>query len=241
LDPSPAGGGIADIRLTFENDISGEGPVILDGRYDLSVPLRSVPAYQRKDVILGRIVDSLNQEGTTESDWNLSQLARAANTSRVTLYQYFGDLEGLRNAVRARLVGEIDTIVETLDSVPAEDQRRLAVSTWMGWIDDHRELAIRALWLDQAAPAFAMFAARNRELLVQQVSEIFLGVENPSRSLVRQLEVYLGAAEHTLRLWLLDGRMERHEVEEAFSRILRDVVRMGEERDDVPKPLPGGR
>ena len=113
--------------------------------------------------------------------------------------------------------------------------------TWLGWIDDNRELAIRALWLDEAAPAFAMFAEENRILLVRQVSEIFLGVPQPSLALTHQLEVYLGAAEHALRVWLLDGKMERGEVVEAFDRILRDVVRMGHERDDVPKPMPGDR
>jgi AcrR family transcriptional regulator len=207
--------------------------------YDRSAPLQSVPTYRRRDVILDRIVESLNEKGTTETDWNMTQLAKAANTSRVTLYQYFGDLEGVREAVRTRLVGEIDTIVETLDRVSADEQRELAVSTWMKWIDDNRELAIRALLMGEAAPAFAMFAQENRELLVRQVAEIYLGLKEPSLALTHQLEVYLGAAEHTLRLWLLEGRMERHEVIEAFDRILRDVVRMGEERDDVPKPLPG--
>jgi AcrR family transcriptional regulator len=212
-----------------------------ESRFGGSVPLQSVPRHQRRDVILDRIVESLNEKGSTESEWNMSQLARAANTSRVTLYQYFGDVEGVREAVRTRIVGEVETIVERLDRIPAAEQRARAVSTWMGWIDDNRELAIRTLLLEEAAPAFAIFAEENRVMLLRQVSRIFLGVEEPSRGLIRQLEVYVGAAEHTLRRWLLDGRMERPEVVEAFNRLLGDVIRMGAERDDVPKPLPGDR
>ncbi|MBN8869927.1 MAG: hypothetical protein J0H66_08610 [Solirubrobacterales bacterium] len=57
--------------------------------------LQAIPRDQRREVILDRIVLSLEEQGASEADWSLSQFARAANTSRVTLYEYFGDLESL--------------------------------------------------------------------------------------------------------------------------------------------------
>ena len=138
-----------------------------------------------------------------------------------------------------KIVGEVETIVEKLDRFPLQEQHRIAVEQWMDWIDENRMLAIRALWIDETSPAFATFVADNRKLLVDQICKVFLGVEEPTASLAKQIEIYLGAAEYALRMWLLEGRLQRNEVRDTFERLTRDAVRMGQERKDVPKPMPG--
>lgn len=207
-------------------------------RYHRSRPLKSIPREERKEVILDRIVDFLKQEGPDGPTWTFSHLARAANVSRVTLYGYFGDLDGLRAAVRFRLVGRAEPIVRVLDEVPREIRHVVAVSYWMNWIAENRPLAIRALWLDDQNAVFEAFVADTANTLIGQVAEIFLGVKEPSRSLKRQIEVYLRAAEACLRMWLLEGRMSQSEVKTTIERLTGDVIRMGASRSDVPHPIP---
>ena len=151
----------------------------LSARHGRAKPLQSIPRDERKEVILDRIVDFLNREGSSEADWTLSQLARAANTSRVTLYEYFGNLDGVRAAVRVRLVGRVKPLVQKLDDIPPEDRPRDAVAAWMSWIDENRALAIRALWIDESRPAFAGFVAQTADSLLRQIAEVYLGVTNP--------------------------------------------------------------
>jgi AcrR family transcriptional regulator len=208
-------------------------------RHGRSKPLQSIPRDERREVILERIVDFLNHQGSSESDWTLSQLARASNTTRVTLYGYFGNLDGLQRAVQLKLVGRVRPLVGALDGIPLDERHLVAVSAWMSWIDENRRLAIRALWTDESNPAFETFVNRTANALIRQIAEVYLGVDEPSRNLQRQIEVYLRAAEFCLRMWLLEGRMQRNEVQSTIERLTRDVVRMGESRADVPKPLPG--
>lgn len=208
-------------------------------RHDDFVPLQSVPQNERRQVILERIAGFLNRRGSSESDWTLSQLARAADTSRVTLYHYFENLEGLRTAVRNQLVGQIEPIVATLDTTPTCERHLVAVSLWMNWIGENRKLAIRALWVDELNPAFATFVTENANSLIRQIADVFLGVRDPSEELLLEIEIYLRAAEACLRMWLLEGRMKRAEVQATIERLTQDVVRMGETRSDVPKPMPG--
>lgn len=208
-------------------------------KHDRSKPLQSIPQAERKEVMLDRIVDFLNHEGSIESEWTLSQLARAANTSRVTLYEYFGNLNGVREAVRLKLVGRVKPITAKLDDIPPEDRPITAVAAWMTWVDENRTVAIRALWIDESKPAFAGFVAETADALMRQIAEVYLGVTDPSKQLLRQIEVYLRGAEFCLRMWLLEGRMERDEVQTTIERLCQDVARMGEDRSDVPKPIPG--
>ncbi|HTU16408.1 MAG TPA: TetR/AcrR family transcriptional regulator [Solirubrobacterales bacterium] len=207
-------------------------------RHDRAAPLQSIPRDERREVILDRIVDFLNREGTSESDWTIAQLARSANTTRVTLYEYFGNLDGVRAAVQFRLVGRVKSIVQELYGIPREERRAVAVATWMSWVDQNRRLAIRALWIEDSNPAFKTFVNGTAQSLIRQIADVFLGVEQPSRALQRQIEVYLRGAEFCLRMWLLEGRMQRAEVQTTIERLTEDVVRMGETRDDVPKPIP---
>jgi AcrR family transcriptional regulator len=207
--------------------------------HDRSTPLQSIPRDERKEVILDRIVHSLKSDAADESAWTLSRLARAANTTRVTLYGYFGNLEGLRAAIQFKLVGQVRPIGDQLKGIPSEERPAVAVSLWMNWIDENRRLAIRALWADESNAAFETFVNRTAQQLILQIADVYLGMKDPSRDLQRQIEVYLRAAEFCLRMWLLEGRMQRDEVQTTIERLTQDVVRMGLGRPDVPKPLPG--
>ena len=207
--------------------------------HPVTEPLQSIPRDQRLEVILDRIVFLLESEGASESDWTLTQFARAANTSRVTIYEYFGDLHGLRAAVQRKMVGNVKPLHRMLDDVPREERPHVAISVWMKWVDENHRLATRALWLEDSSPAFIAFVSKTAQAFIRHLADVFLGVTEPSRELLRQIEVYLRAAEACLRMWLVEGRIRREEVERTVSRLTQDVVRMGEARSDVPKPLPG--
>lgn len=201
--------------------------------------LQAIPRDQRREVILDRIVLSLEQQGASEADWSLSQFARAANTSRVALYEYFGDLESLQAAVQRKLVGKVQPLHRQLDGVPRDERPRVAVSVWMTWVDENHRLAARALWLEDTSPAFVAFVAKTAQAFIKHIAEVYLGVTEPSRELLRQVEIYLRGAEACLRMWLVEGRIQRAEVQETIERLTQDLVRMAEDWPEVPKPMPG--
>ncbi|MBN8869926.1 MAG: hypothetical protein J0H66_08605 [Solirubrobacterales bacterium] len=115
----------------------------------------------------------------------------------------------------------------------------MAVSVWMTWVDENHRLAARALWLEDTSPAFIAFVAKTAQAFIKHIAEVYLGVTEPSRELLRQVEIYLRAAEACLRMWLVEGRIQRAEVQETIERLTQDLVRMAEDWPEVPKPMPG--
>lgn len=207
--------------------------------HPITESLLSIPRDQRREVILDRIVFYLEREGASEADLSLAELARAAHTSRVTMYEYFGDLGSLRAAVQRKMVGQVQPLHRQLDGVPRDERPQIAVSVWMNWVDENHRLASRALWLEDSSPAFIAFVAKTAQAFIKHIADVFLGVQSPSRELLQQVELYLRAAEACLRMWLVEGRMRREDVQTTIERLCQDLVRMAETWDDIPKPLPG--
>lgn len=202
-------------------------------------PLQAIPRDQRLEVILERIVYALEREGASESDWTLTQFAQAAGTSRVTIYEYFGTLERVRAAAQRKMIGQVQPLDGQLDGIPRDERPKVAVSIWMDWLDENHQLAVKSLWLEDSSPAFIAFVAKTAHAFVKHLSDVYLGVPNPSSELMRAIEVYLRGGEACLRMWLVEGRIQREEFVATMYRLTEDMTRMGEARDDVPKPLPG--
>lgn len=201
--------------------------------------LRRFKVEERPKILLRRIASELEREGTDGGNWTFSQFAEASKTSRTTLYNYFNSLDGLMAALQQEMFSQVRPVVAIPSGLSSEARIRVAVETWLDWVEPNRALVVSTLWEPSADIAQNALVASAKDTLTREIIAIHLGVDSPSPDLVYSVRNYLGAAQDALRGWMVTGEADRQACQRELERLLRNVQEMGMERDDVPKPLPG--
>jgi AcrR family transcriptional regulator len=94
---------------------------------------------QRRDELLEAALGVIRRQGRTAS---MEAMAAAAKITKPILYRYFGDREGLFNAVADRFTSELIQRIEAALSSDAPPRDRLvaAIDSYVGFIEDDTEL-----------------------------------------------------------------------------------------------------
>lgn len=201
--------------------------------------LRRFKVDEREKVLLRRIARELARQDTDGGNWTFAQFAEAGKTSRTTLYNYFNSLDGLMAALQQEMLSQVRPVVAIPEGLSSEERISVAVQTWLEWVEPNRALIVSTLWEPASDIARNALVASAKETLTREIIAIHLGVDDPSPDLVYSVRNYLGAAQDALRGWMVAGEADKEACQHALERLLRNVLELGLERDDVPKPLPG--
>jgi AcrR family transcriptional regulator len=94
---------------------------------------------QRREELLEAALGVIRRQGRAAS---MEAMAAAAKITKPILYRYFGDREGLFNAVADRFAGELIERIDAALSASAPPRERLvrAIDSYVGFIEDDPEL-----------------------------------------------------------------------------------------------------
>lgn len=198
---------------------------------------------QNRQVILDRIIEALSKEPDSAGrapgeGWNLTRYAEAGETSRGTLYNQFGSLDGLLTAIHEATRDSVQMVDPIDPNLRGEDRIEEQTRMWLKWIDNNRSAVLSVVFKEKGTAETKAIRLTAKSNLNRRVILEHLGVEDPSTDLLYAAGVYLGAAEDALRGYLVVGR-DRAELGAILERLLRNVIELGRDRADVPKPLPG--
>lgn len=200
---------------------------------------------KNREKILAAIINALNEtpEGETPPGrgWNLTKYAEVGGTTRGTLYNHFGSLEGLLAAIHKETKVSVNLPVRLEPGITRNARIKHQVGIWTAWIDNHRSAVISTLFTERPEEPTGPARLSARMSLNRQIVDEHLGVSDPSINLLFATGVYIAAAEEALRGYLILGWASRDELAGILDRLLRNVIEMGRDRDDVPKPLPGDK